>query len=125
MIEENIIKKTVAKADVRLDSEPPVYSLKELVSATPQVPRWVVHEKLRCGSYSILGGQPKAGKSTLTRCLAASVATSKPWLGWKTMPGPVLYLAMEEDREEVARHLAILTGTSDALCPRAPVRDVR
>jgi hypothetical protein len=63
---------------------------------------------LPSGSLSLLAGKPKAGKSTLTRCLVLAVARGEPWLGFKTTQGPVLYFAPEEKRAEVLRHFTAL-----------------
>lgn len=57
------------------------------------------------GGLSLIAGKPKAGKSTLVRQLAASVATGTDFLNRLTIQGSVLYLALEEMPSEVRRHL--------------------
>ena len=54
---------------------------------------WLVDGVLPDGALSILGGAPKAGKSTLARELAVAVATGGTWLGRAVpTPGAVLYV---------------------------------
>ena len=54
---------------------------------------WLVEGMLPDGALSILGGMPKAGKSTLARELAVAVATGGDWLGHAVpTPGRVLYV---------------------------------
>ena len=57
------------------------------------------------GGLSLLAGKPKAGKSTLVRQLAASVANGTDFLSRLTIQGSVLYLALEEMQSEVNKHL--------------------
>ena len=65
---------------------------------------WLVEQHLPIGGLSLLGGKPKAGKSTLARCLALSVARGKSWLGLPTTQGSVFHLGLEEKRSEVRKH---------------------
>jgi hypothetical protein len=65
---------------------------------------WTVEDLLPSGGISLLGAKPKVGKSTTARCLALAVARGEPFLGRKTAQGPVVYLALEEKRAEVAKH---------------------
>ena len=94
--------------------------LAELEEATA----WVVQGRLPSAGLSLLAGKPKAGKTTLARCLALSVARGQPWLGFATTPGCVLYLALEEKRSEVRRHFAVMGATADdpvfVLCASVP-----
>lgn len=77
--------------------------------AEPDEPvRWLVEELLPQGGLSVLAGKPKAGKSTLARDLALAVAQGRPFIGRPVAPSPVVYLALEEKRSEVKRHLAIM-----------------
>jgi predicted ATP-dependent serine protease len=79
--------------------------------AERQVEEWLVEGRLPIAGVSILAGKPKAGKSTLARCLAFSVARGTPWLGFKTNPGVVLYLALEEKRSEIGKHFKAMGAT--------------
>lgn len=66
---------------------------------------WVVDGLLLAGGTSILSAQPKVGKSTMTRQLAASVAHGWEFLGRHTTPGKVLVCAFEDhSRREIANH---------------------
>ena len=69
-----------------------------------QETRWVVDGLVATDTLNILAGKPKAGKSTMARDLAFSVATGGYWLGRQCTPGLVWYLAFEEKRDEVRRH---------------------
>ncbi len=65
---------------------------------------WLVQGMLPSGGVSLLGAKPKVGKSTTARCLALAVARGEPFLGRETAQGPVVYLALEEKRAEIAKH---------------------
>jgi len=69
---------------------------------------WLVDHRLPIGGLGLLAGKPKTGKSTMARCLALDVARGRPWLGFKTTPGPVIYLGLEEKKEEVRAHFRAL-----------------
>jgi AAA domain/Bifunctional DNA primase/polymerase, N-terminal len=68
---------------------------------------------LPAGGFSVVGAKPKAGKSTFVRCLAAAVAKGRRFMDRDTVQGPVVYLALEEKRSEVKRHLTELGVTRD------------
>ena len=57
---------------------------------------------------AILAGAPKVGKSWLVLDLAASVSTCTPFLGRKTTPCNVLYLALEDTYERLQRRFGAL-----------------
>ena len=80
-------------------------SLGDLFDEQDEAIPWLVDRLLPAGGLSLILGKPKAGKSTLARCLCVAVATGQPWLGRACMRGPVAYLALEEKRFEVRRHL--------------------
>ena len=82
-----------------------VFTLAELKHRPQEAVECVVDGLLKRGGLSILAGDTKAGKSLTARTLAWAVATGHLWLGRKTAPGPVLYLALEEDQDDVAAHL--------------------
>ena len=70
-------------------------------------------QRLPAGGLSLLAGKPKAGKSTLTRCLAFAVGGGEAWLGFKTNRGLVFYLALEEKRSEVRAHFRAMGATPE------------
>ncbi len=82
--------------------------LRELLREPEESVRWLVEGRLPAGGLSLLAGKPKAGKSTLARCLALAVARGEPWLGFKATHGTVIYLALEEKRAEVRRHFVAM-----------------
>ncbi len=85
--------------------------LRDLLAEPDELVSWLVEPHLPTGGLSLLAGKPKAGKSTLARCLALAVAQGKPWLGVPTAQGSVLYLALEEKRSEVKRHFQAMGAT--------------
>src|SRR5262249_36239393 len=99
-------------------------SLREILAAPEDPIRWLVADLLPQGGLSVLAGKPKAGKSTLARALALSVAQGKPFLGRSVAQGGVVYLALEEKRGEVKRHFETMGAKSDdpisLLIGRAP-----
>jgi hypothetical protein len=98
-------------------------TLRDLLSEQEQVTAWVVENLLPSGGDSLLVAKPKVGKSTLARCLALAVARGNEFLGRKTSQGLVMYLALEEKRDEVRRHFEAMGGRDepdpDFLCPVA------
>ncbi len=70
--------------------------------------QYVVEGLLIAGGTSILAARPKVGKSVLARNLALAVARGEPFLGRASRSGPVVYLALEEKRDEVRRAFARL-----------------
>lgn len=64
---------------------------------------WLVDQRFRVGSFNLLAGKPKAGKSTLARQLALCVARGEPWLTFGCRRGPAWYLAFEDHRSDVRR----------------------
>ncbi len=87
--------------------------LGDLLSESDEETAWRVDQRLPTGGLSLLAGKPKAGKSTLARCLCLSVAQGQAWLGFKTTPGAVFYLALEEKRSEVRAHFRMMGATPE------------
>lgn len=84
--------------------------LGDLLNEPEDSTRWLVDQRLPVGGVSLLAGKPKAGKSTLARCLAFAVARGRSWLGFSTQQGLVFYLALEEKRAEVRDHFKAMGG---------------
>jgi transposase-like protein len=80
-------------------------SARDLLAEADEEPPDLVEGLLPWGGLSVIGAKPKAGKSTLTRCLAVAVAQGRDFLGRECKRGPVIYLALEEKRREVREHL--------------------
>src|SRR5438093_654687 len=85
--------------------------LNELLNEPAESHEWIVEGRLPAGGFGGIFGKPKGGKSTLARTLAVAVARGTPWLGMRTTPGPVIYLALEEKRGEVREHFRALGAT--------------
>jgi len=65
---------------------------------------YTVEDLLPTGSLGMLGSRPKAGKSTLARCLSVAVASGIPFLNsLEVEEGEVIYLALEENKRSVVR----------------------
>jgi AAA domain len=87
-------------------------TLGALLSEPTETTSWLVDKHLPMAGLSLIAGKPKAGKSTLARCLALAVARGLSWLGMPTVQGDVLYLALEEKRDEVRAHFAAMGADS-------------
>jgi RecA-family ATPase len=74
--------------------------------------RWIVPDVLPEG-LTILGGKPKLGKSWLALDMALAVATGGNVLGRECEPGPVLYLALEDNHRRLQRRLQRLQPRFD------------
>lgn len=74
---------------------------------------WLVEGLLIRGGIGVCGAKPKVGKTTLLHQLALSVARGQKFLGRDTKAGPVIYLALEEDRTAVIDRFRRLGARSD------------
>ena len=81
------------------------YTLTKLKNRPREAVEPVVDGLLKRGGLSLFAGDAKAGKSLTCRSLTWAVATGNPWLGRETTQGGVLYLALEEDADDVEDHL--------------------
>ena len=94
----------------------------------PVVPaQWLWQDRLAAGTFNLLVAKPKVGKSTFARHLASSVAGGSDFLCRRVRAGKVVYLALEERREDVeASFLAIDRSCTDNLfvTDAAMVQDV-
>jgi len=97
----------------RVSSRLTFIPLGDLMSQPEEEVRWVVVDRLPAAGISLIAGRPKAGKSTLARCLVLAVARGEPWLGFPTLQGSVLYLALEEKETEVRRHFEAMGASGD------------
>jgi AAA domain/CHC2 zinc finger len=88
-------------------------SLKDLLNEPEEEISWLLEDKLPAGGLSVLCAKPKVGKSTWARGLCLAVARGEPFMGCKSKKGPVIYLALEEKRSEVARHFRDLGATGE------------
>ncbi len=74
-----------------------IMSIKQLYEADEQL-NWLVQGFLTTGGISVLAGPPKAGKSTIVRQLCKSIVRGDKFLTRDCKQGPVLYLALEEQK---------------------------
>jgi AAA domain len=79
--------------------------LADLLAQVPDRTPWVWERYMAEGSLAVLAAFMKVGKSTLAYALAVAVAQGRPFLGLKTLRGPVLLLAVEEHGRDVRRRL--------------------
>ncbi len=86
-------------------------SIGDLLAQPVEEVRWLIEGRLSAGGTSLVVAKPKAGKSTLARALALAVSRGDPWLGWAVAQGPVIYLALEEKKSEVAAHFRAMGAT--------------
>ncbi|MDP3720030.1 MAG: AAA family ATPase [Acidobacteriota bacterium] len=86
-------------------------SLRELLAEPDETTDYLVADRIAFGSVNILAGKPKAGKSTAARGLALEAARGGVWLGSACLPRCVWYLALEDKRSEVRRHLRQMGAT--------------
>ena len=84
--------------------------LSDLLNEPEEKTSWLLDGMLPTGGLSICAAKPKAGKSTWARDLAYHVATGQPFMERNVCPGPVIYLALEEKREEVKNHFRDMGG---------------
>lgn len=72
---------------------------------------------------TVLWGRPGLGKSFVAVSMAASIASGRPWIGRKTNPGRVVYVAGEGGGEAVDRRFrtALAQWTVDAVEDPAPI----
>lgn len=95
------------------DGPMPFTALGDLLNEPEDSRPWILDSRLPAGGLSLLAGKPKAGKSTMARCLALAIARGESFLGFATTQGPVLYLALEEKRSEVRRHFRDMGATAE------------
>jgi len=79
-------------------------SAHELAANPPEKPVHIV-EDLIVEGLTLLCGAPKMGKSWMVLDMCASVADGLPFLGRKTLPGGVFYLALEDSFDRVHTRL--------------------
>ena len=88
-------------------------TLAQLRTETDSEIPWLVEDLLHRDGVSLLVAAPKVGKSTLARCLSASVASGDEWLGRQVMQGRVAHLALEETKATVVGHFEALDAPPD------------
>ena len=69
----------------------------------PPARDWMVDGCFLKGTVALLAGDGGVGKSLLCQQLATSAVLGRPWLGLNLKPGRALYLACEDDGDELHR----------------------
>lgn len=80
-----------------------------VVSEPTNEATWVWEGILPEGGMSLLAAKPKVGKTTLAIALSVAIARGEDFLDKKTTKTPVVYLALEEKRQEVKKKLTALS----------------
>ena len=81
----------------------------EFISKAPEEYPFLIHDLILDVGASIVAGDPKTGKSTFARQLAACVVDRIPFLGREIIrPGSVIYLNLEGNEIVVQKHFAAL-----------------
>lgn len=82
----------------------------DLLQSEFKPPRWAVPNLLMEG-LSLLAGRPKLGKSWLALCLGTDVASGSAAFGKiQTLPGEVLYMALEDGERRMQERLNLVLG---------------
>ena len=93
-----------------------VVSVADLLREPPEAERWLVDGIVPCGALTLVSAAPKVGKSTAMRCLSVAVARGQPWLGRRTVQGPVLYRPEHSANDAVKRvHGLLNTGYNEVV----------
>lgn len=88
-------------------------SAKELQNSTLPEQNVIVENMLYEG-LSVFAGPPKIGKSWFSLQLGISVSTGTDFLGFKTVKGRVLYLALEDSYRRLQNRLNIMLNNEKA-----------
>lgn len=99
-----------AKYSPRRDKSAGCFSFRSLAEIEKEEDsvEWLVDDLLSVGGFSIIAGPPKAGKSTLIRQLAKTVAEGGEFLGRNVDAGQVMYLSFEEQGKIVIEQFRAL-----------------
>lgn len=87
----------------------------EIVNTSAPQTEWIWEDILPSGGSSLVIAKPKVGKTTLALQLAVAISRGDIFLGKKTRQAKVVYLALEEHRDEVQKKLCKLGVTDEPL----------
>jgi len=85
-------------------------------------PNWLWENFLEPRSLIVLAGSPKAGKTTFVAHLVAALRKGEPFLGLKTKKTRVLWLGLEERKEEVARRFESMGAWKNLIYNPGPLK---
>ncbi len=84
--------------------------------------KWILKGLIPSGGLVLLAGAPKAGKSTLAGHITTAVSMGTYFLGCKTTAVNVLWLALEERRQDAGRRLYALGAGENVFYQPAPFK---
>lgn len=102
----------IRKLHPRPHGKPGIFTAAELQRMEFPPINWIVPDVVPEG-LTILAGKPKVGKSWLSLDAALAVAAGGNVLGRECTPGPVLYLALEDNQRRLQRRLQRLQPCFD------------
>ncbi|GJQ48030.1 MAG: AAA family ATPase [Candidatus Kuenenia stuttgartiensis] len=85
----------------------------DLLSEVEEETDWLIEGLLPSGGFSVITAKPKVGKSTLVKQMALHIAKGDPFLDRRCVQGAVIYLALEDKRAEIRKHLKAMGMTGD------------
>jgi RecA-family ATPase len=95
----------------QLDKDEQLPPLPYVNLATPAVDRaWLIRDCIPMFNVTLFSGDGAVGKSIALMQLAAATVLGKDWLGLLPDFGPVLYLAAEEDDDEIRRRIKLIAA---------------
>lgn len=74
---------------------------------------WMVENCFLRGTVALVSGDGGIGKSLLMQQLCTSAVLGRPWLGMSLVAGRALYLACEDDHDELWRRQAAINRSLD------------
>lgn len=107
-------------------SEWKILSAAQLCSEPPEAPAEIIIGLLYSGGTMMLSGPSKAHKTYTMLAAGIAIATGRDWLGFRTVPCPVLYLNLElQDFALETRVRAITTALGVAVPSELHVANLR
>jgi RecA-family ATPase len=77
--------------------------------------RWIVQDMIPDRNVTMLSGDGAVGKSTLLLQLGVAVATGREWIGASPEKGSAVFLAAEDDMDELHRRLRAIVASMAGL----------
>jgi archaellum biogenesis ATPase FlaH len=90
--------------------KPPILSWPELLALQLPDLEWIIEGLIPRGSFSMLFGREKAGKSLLANDMGLCVALDEPFLDRAVRSGPVVFVSAEEHIREVRSRMRKRVG---------------